>query len=668
MKKNAIKLALAGCAMAWVMYGCNVFEPLASKSSSDYQTLLVQGNKALNAGDYQTALNYYGKAMKKNPKGSEAYLFHAQALIALYKIDYNRINDEFKKADSVKGLPFLDANSTISNTDSLYFPVATAVRDLEHILRGRDTLWLDEDSSQFLAPDGDTASDGRITPSVARLDLGILSAVKALLAPIDLDGDLHVDSVCGDSLTPAQKAQICLKGDTSEVDRLNSMVRLTADVSFDTLDSKSVNGKELSNLPTDINAYIESMLGPLASAAYNLDSVRSSLQSHNQTSLSNDIAKTVTRVRDMSNFVGYMQYNDNVDDDYDRQLGKSDSVMRWHDFDRDHGIRYNYDDNSTDPDTIYTKQGAQKINYGDPGNIGHPLHRYRHPELYKTYKELETAYPKLEKDTSQNSRINLMKKGCKSLVDTLSHNPYLDARLTPTMSAQVKAVCDSISPVLKDAVSRPSRSDWVGGTPGIDEELLDGFDNDYDGITDEDSRNLQGNATQGFDDDNDAPLSKSMIGQPVTPMQWKDNNGNGCIDIDPVARPTVAGDSSTREFCVGTLEHRLHLARVANLVITNPEANLKEDSLQVYYTRGVETETDCIRQYNRYLDPAFRAKFKPTDKERDAACHFKDIWIAPIPPRSEWTGGVFGEDEEICGDLIDNDGDGWVDEDCGDHQ
>jgi len=45
------------------------------------------------------------------------------------------------------------------------------------------------------------------------------------------------------------------------------------------------------------------------------------------------------------------------------------------------------------------------------------------------------------------------------------------------------------------------------------------------------------------------------------------------------------------------------------------------------------------------------------------ACQYKHIWKSGVPPpNSEWTSGVFGVDEEIL-DGIDNDGDGWIDED-----
>src|SRR6185295_18423727 len=97
----------------------------------------------------------------------------------------------------------------------------------------------------------------------------------------------------------------------------------TTDVTLDTLNTQSLGSKakQLSDNPGDINDYVLSMQQPLASAAYNLDSVHSSYQSHGQTALSDNIAKTVNRIQDMSNFIGYIQYNDSIDNDNDIQPG-----------------------------------------------------------------------------------------------------------------------------------------------------------------------------------------------------------------------------------------------------------------------------------------------------------------------------------------------------------
>lgn len=718
-------------ALAGIFIGCNLLEPLGTKDQN-YREFLLQGNAALSSGSLaeknakeflkrakteadsaaakaargesrsadsaaakadstlaiqsfaeakascSLAVASYDSAMKINPSGSEAYLYHSQAILTLYHVDYERINNEFKKSDnSSKGLPFIRSTTKVADIDSIYYPVTAAARDLEHILRGKDTLWFDEQKSRFLTPDidtashVDTASDGRISSSVARLDLGILDAVQGLLSAVDIDGNGRVDSACGAKLSPETAAALCTKGPLSEVYRLNSLDALSADLSLDSLNSESVTktAKNVSDNPNDIGSYTKSMLTPLAGAAYNLDSVRSSLKVHNETLLASNIEKTVTRVRDLSNFVAYSQYNDSADNDYDAQSEASPTPMLWHDFDNDYGIRFDYDDHTLDADTVFTGTPLHKVNgnsFGNPGNIGSPFHRRAYPAKYLTYDQLMKRHPNLDtvKYYSPNSRVRLMQKACNDLV-----NKYVSVGLSASESSSLKKTCDTVSSVLQETTTRPVHSEWISGTAGVDEELLDGHDNDYDGITDEDARNQR-----GYDDDHDGALKISMVGTTVQPMQWKDVNGNGCIDIDTVAYRYSSTSSDSikamkRVHCIGTLEHRLYLARVGGY-----------DSLNKYYEPFIgEPNTDCLNQFQNRLDTAFLNRwYLPNDPRKDIepqrACNYKHVWIHPNAPgtgilkNSEWTGGVLGVDEEICGDGIDNDGDGWVDEDCGGHK
>jgi hypothetical protein len=335
--------------------------------------------------------------------------------------------------------------------------------------------------------------------------------------------------------------------------------------------------------------------------------------------------------------------------------------MQWHDFDKDKGVRYDYDDNvAVGYDSCCNFANGTYL--GNVGNIGHPIHRYLHPELYVTYDSLFKQYPQLTRDTdttvSKNGRITLMKKKCRDLVDSFT----ITAPMTTTLKNTLKTnVCSVYSTVLRSTARKPARSDWVGGTPGVDEEVLDGFDNDYDGIADEDSRNME-----GFDDDGDGAMAESLITVGVKPMQWKDHNHNGCIDIDTTRSSYSMGsaDSLARQFCIGTLENRLYLAR-QGMRFSSPSLPHSADSLYTYYSSFGLINNNCKDQFNKRLDPAFRAKFNPSTDEGNLACQFQHVWIAPRPPNSEWTGGVLGVDEEICGDRIDNDGDGWIDEDCG---
>jgi hypothetical protein len=117
-----------------------------------------------------------------------------------------------------------------------------------------------------------------------------------------------------------------------------------------------------------------------------------------------------------------------------------------------------------------------------------------------------------------------------------------------------------------------------------------------------------------------------------------------------------------RKFCIGSLENRIYLAQ-----------HYGYDSLSAYYSAfqdvGESGNNNCLEDFQKLPDDykAAAAQESPSAKDfQDAvvkACQFKHIWKSGIPPKnSEWTSGVFGVDEEIL-DGIDNDGDGWIDED-----
>lgn len=664
---------ILGSALAlWVLSGCNLFAPLAADDSGDlnYRGLILKGSEAINDRDYAGAAGYFKRAMALNPRGSEAYLFHSKAIISQYGVDYSELNLNFEckrqtrnlarcqeeKIDT-NGVPFVDSTTTVEGIDSVYYPVATAVRNLEHILRkSKDTIALGGPWKMY--PDGDTASDGRVSDGVARLDLGLLQAVKAMLAPLDLDGSDRIDRVCGLNLCAAGDdacrlrapyTQKCKEGAASEINRLESFKKLTKRVSLDNLDSKDVNARNVSTNPNDINSFLDAMQGPVAGSSFNLDSVTGAMKSHNEQKMSDQLEGIVSNITDLNNFLSYMRYNDSVDNDWDHRSGRleRDSIMAWHDYDKDGGIRHDYDDNAR-----FTGWPAGSY------NLGHPVHRHLYKgTLYKTFAEWAQVRAEIGADTSKNSRKALMIKHCRDVTEKLA----VEGALTAPIKAQIHAeVCSTYTTLLKPGVNPPARSDWVGGTPFVDEEMVDERDNDHDGLKDEDARNAR-----RMDDDDDALVNLGMIGNrsAVAPMIWADDpaSANKCPDI---VKGSMPAPPYQRQFCIGSLEHRIHLVKT---FMAPGDANAAMDSMKTYYSRFIENElapnANCLEDYEK-LPKEYRdaVQLQVTDPVVRVACRFKHIWIKPIPPNSEWTSGVFGIDEEIL-DGVDNDGDGWIDED-----
>lgn len=656
-------LAAAALVGAWLLSGCNLFSPLAADSTGDltYRGLLLKGNAAINDGDYATAEGYFARAMRLNPRGSEAYLFHAKALASRYRIDYSTLNKEFtarrnKDGLGKKGIPFIDSTTSVEKIDSTYYPVAQSVENLEHILRhAKDTVVIP--GGWNLPPDGDTAGDGRVTEGVARLDLGLLQTIKGMLGPLDLDGDNHVTRTCGARICPvgtdgnqdgsclvtaAYKAK-CKEGPASEVVGFERFKKLTGKIDINNLDSKDVRARQVSSNPNDINDFLDKMQGPIAASSFNLDSVTGAMQSHNEPKMSGQLDEIVTNVGDLANFLAYMRYDDFLDNDFDAQAATG-TRMIWHDYNKDGGICFDYDDNAA-----LVAFSGQVVPNTESINIGNPLHRYRHPELYVKFVDPEWTSRAVSKDASKNSRKAIMVKHCVEVARGLVETASVTA---PVKLEIITVTCSTTTSILKPTVRPPARSDWVSGTFGIDEEEIDDRDNDYDGIKDEDARNAK-----GMDDDDDAILSVSMIGKPgePAPMQWHEapTHVNTCPDIDTLV--ALLPPPLQRQACVGSLEHRIFLSQHGG-----------KDSLKAYYSQfpGEGANQNCLEDFDK-LPKAYKDAVELTSSANAAvqdACLYKHIWKAPRPPNSEWTSGVFGMDEEFV-DGIDNDGDGWIDED-----
>jgi hypothetical protein len=246
----------------------------------------------------------------------------------------------------------------------------------------------------------------------------------------------------------------CKDGPASEVIRLATFKKLTRRLSMDNLSSEDVNARDVSTNPNDINAFLDAMQGPVAGANFNLDSVTAAMNSHNETKMSGQLSGVVGNITDLNNFLSYMRYNDGLDNDLDgTRAGGETGPMVWHDFDKDGGIRYDYGDSAT-----FAPHGYLGM------NIGHPLHRYHRRELYQTFAQWAANEPIIRIDTSKNSRKALMIKKCRDVADSLPNSLVSQA-----LRIQISAViCTTYTSLLRNDAPRPSLSDWVGGSPGID--------------------------------------------------------------------------------------------------------------------------------------------------------------------------------------------------------
>ena len=614
--------------LSLVLFHCNLYESFASKNEVDYDNFIHKGNEAFQNGDYAKAVGYYKNAKGIDHRRSEAFVFEAKAILNQYGLTYTKLKTEFdaKVVDGESGIPFVYDETGIKSIDSVAFPINYAVHNLEYIIR---------------TDDGDTASTGMFSVEEITLDAGLLQGLQSMLAPLDLDGNMRVDSTCGLSLDSLTASQKCKKGLLSEVKRLETFKSLTTKLDLNELSSDSVDAKDISNDPNDINDFISSVVGPARKSDSNLSAVNDAMgQYAKDSTLREELDDIMSSINELNEFLSYMYYNDGLDNDFECVGVSSPEKMLWHDYDGDRRIRYDYDENW---DSLVAADDGVLAAHSLFGNIGHPMHRYKNRGLY----EPMVVYQLQNEQTSsmeENSRsVNMINK-CQDVADDIPNTLITDG-----LKAYLRdSTCTQFSSALKASVTPPVRSDWISGC-GVDEEILDQIDNDYDGIQDEDSR-----SALGYDDDNDGAIDTSMIGQVISPMIWTDVNGNGCIDIDT----TIAlNTSNPKQNCIGAFQHRIYLA-----TLDSDSSNLK--SMYLKYVDQSDID-ECVNDVDRIIeDMTDQNLIDLFNAQKSKACAYSHEWKGGMPVNSEWSAGVFGVDEEIL-DGIDNDGDGWVDEDIG---
>lgn len=85
--KHRFPLATAA-AVALLVIGCNLFEPLHTPGSSDnVEDLMSDTNDALDRGEYENALKYMDKAMSIDPQNPRVRYLHSVATVKFHHID-----------------------------------------------------------------------------------------------------------------------------------------------------------------------------------------------------------------------------------------------------------------------------------------------------------------------------------------------------------------------------------------------------------------------------------------------------------------------------------------------------------------------------------------------------------------------------------------------------
>ncbi|MBD3419962.1 MAG: hypothetical protein GF398_07595 [Chitinivibrionales bacterium] len=534
--------ALLAVALGGLIFAsCNLFEPaepIAAARKRGAPALIIEGKKKLDKEQYEKALALFEEAITEDNKENgdttltEALFYWGKCKLRIAGVDLNDIWDQINPGrENSEDIPFLfrtDASvdltaDTVTMTDPivlasgdtlarvsvidsvfwerkiLYDAISQAIKGLEKINRDWHSM------------------DQVIQREQYESDYLMEISVRAILGIIDLN---HNDRLDWDESMEERKTFRILTQDMQSLD----------DMELDSL-------RNLNKTPLDINPTIDLIYHSILQADTSYTNFNNELKRDDNldTGMIADVGQMIGNFKNILPYFYYDDYTDNDSDYYEVNGMAGQQRMVWIDWD-----------------------GDKKIDLFAPGalqghfHIGDSAHMRDSSQYYSL-----TGF---ENDTGLD---------------------YQRFHWTGGWTYE-----------------------FIGGDWGVDEEIMDGKDNDGDGLTDEDTRIVADTADDDGDYYDSDPADRTPVRSPAIPlklypMQWESDT-DAVIDIAGTSWDTVQTSLS-------------FLSRHAAATITIP------DSLPRY--------------------------------------------TGPIPDAAgEFTGGDYGLDEEWY-DGFDNDRDGLIDED-----
>ncbi len=471
--------------------GTNLFQAPDSLLETSAEGLVMLGNRAKRAGDYDKAFGYYTRATEKDPELSDGWYLQAEMILLTAKPKAIRLPDlidELINENSSK-LPFFpDANTpnvTLRNVqipkrsnpnedtiiaftlyDSLYNRLADLYNPTMRAYASLERIYGDGTSEYK------TANKGTFTKDIVRMDFTMLSALRTALISLDQkpkDGMLDI------SLGPwnaERKLYMIMAGGLKDINNIN--------INVDSV-------KQLFDGPSDINGMIENLIAAaeislnaitdtkMELEGANIDSAKKAMMNDPQKQMQTIIAKA-----------GYFYYNDWKDND--------------NDFFKTPGSHPDFPQRMIWFDT----NGNKHIDWIDPTDNSREIN------LTTTISDIRRNHGRIP--------VNYVREGYNSTTGEYDSTLFL-----------VKIVDTDTFYSFKGAHG----GEFVAGDWGIDEERMDDADSDGDGLKDEDSRVVRDSLDQDGDFikiDNRLQYqtgkfafdSTIMDFRPTAPMIWHD--------------------------------------------------------------------------------------------------------------------------------------------------
>lgn len=552
MKKNIVSLSVIFLLISLI--SCNLFEPNEIDSSKYYtqtgEFWILEGKKKMQNRDWIGALSDFEEALQyKNKDGkkySEAYFYIGKCILRISDVNLSQVWDEVNPGNESNDVPFL------------YNPENAPDSNVLSIL---ESGTFNMDIYNFYTNSYNNYSADTLIDSVFLERKRIYDAMSVAIRYLDtihynsdeMDGIIRREHYESDYLIEISVTMVLGITDVNndgildfDSDERKAFKILSQDVpNLDEMELDSL--KTISKNPNEIKENLDLILYSLELADSSYNNFNNELKGADMdTSMVKDIGSMIGTFKKILPYFYYDDYQDNDEDWYNTNGNSTDTTIN--------GISYPKNDRMIwidwDHDTLIDVYGPSDTAAFGHIHIGDNIHIAQNPTLYQLVDPADTTYKRYIYSGTYNY-------------------------------------------------------EFIGGDWGSDEELMDGHDNDQDGLVDEDSRNV----SDTLDDDGDWYNTDNTILNDTTfnPLQWVDNNANGIFDIS--ASTGWQNNPLSLQF------RNLHA--ISFLV---QYGKVLPDSVKTF----VETYTD------------------------------------------EFSAGDYGLDEEWY-DGIDNDGDGLTDEDIGEH-
>ncbi len=479
-----------------ILFSCNIFNPVSNEPKSN-DAKITEAEVFMHEGKYKEAEKILTEVIASDSTRSKAYYLRGKSTLRANGIDiiyiWNQINPKnessipflYKPGKPVcdaQGHPKFDANNNIILTPS-FTDTATwegqkvLVQDsvfnsLKKLHGACKSAFNDLLKIERMTKDGTT--DGAVSPIMFRLDYSIESF---LLVALELLADFEKDGKVESQKDKEMYLLWCdpVYADFSDIENIN-------------IDSIKTLAKDPNRINIAINSTLyklDSLTTPSLSALD--EEILNANNSEIDTSVIADFKKFTENI---SENIRYYKYNDKEDNDkswYDSDGSGDTSHMIWIDYDKDGLIDIDTSSAIDSKDVTYGKQ------------IGDSVHYNLNPSYYPDVKR-----------------------------DSLGNVVYY--------TFHVKNSLDTIRMIQFNVYKGPIPGyggEWISGDWGIDEEIMDGIDNDRDGRVDEDTRITEDIIDNDSDwvDTNGDNIPNKMI--------WIDLNHNGVVD-DSLGNPLPA--------------------------------------------------------------------------------------------------------------------------------